>query len=190
MIGRRPARPGRSISAYAAGWGAVKALPARRRRTGRSAPPPTRPPCATAPEPGSCARTCAGWSGPQVSELRLDQLVGEALRSYSRYWLETFRLPKMDHGRGGRATSSAHTVGVEHIDARHGARQGLHPGAAAHGQLGRRRRSGWSPHGVPFTTVAERLKPESLFDRFVAYRESLGMEVLPLTGGSARRPTC
>jgi KDO2-lipid IV(A) lauroyltransferase len=33
------------------------------------------------------------------------------------------------------------------------------------------------------TTVAERLKPEALFDRFVEYRESLGMEVLPLTGG-------
>jgi KDO2-lipid IV(A) lauroyltransferase len=38
-------------------------------------------------------------------------------------------------------------------------------------------------HGYRFTTVAERLKPESLYDRFVAYRESLGMEVLPLTGG-------
>jgi KDO2-lipid IV(A) lauroyltransferase len=37
--------------------------------------------------------------------------------------------------------------------------------------------------GYPFVTVAERLKPESLFDKFVAYRESLGMEVLPLTGG-------
>ena len=33
--------------------------------------------------------------------------------------------------------------------------------------------------GVPFTTVAERLRPESLYDRFVAYRESLGMEVVP-----------
>ena len=39
-------------------------------------------------------------------------------------------------------------------------------------------------HRVPFTTVAERLRPESLFDRFVAYRESLGMEVLPLTGAT------
>ena len=38
-------------------------------------------------------------------------------------------------------------------------------------------------HGAPFSTVAERLKPESLYERFVAYRESLGMEVLPLTGG-------
>ena len=35
----------------------------------------------------------------------------------------------------------------------------------------------------PFTTVAERLKPETLYDRFVAYRESLGMEVLPHSGG-------
>ncbi|MFB6557250.1 phosphatidylinositol mannoside acyltransferase, partial [Streptomyces sp. NPDC056405] len=38
---------------------------------------------------------------------------------------------------------------------------------------------------TPFTTVAERLKPESLYDRFVAYREGLGMEVLPHTGGAA-----
>jgi KDO2-lipid IV(A) lauroyltransferase len=37
-------------------------------------------------------------------------------------------------------------------------------------------------HSGPFTTVAERLKPESVFDRFVAYRESLGMEVIALTG--------
>jgi phosphatidylinositol dimannoside acyltransferase len=37
-------------------------------------------------------------------------------------------------------------------------------------------------HGK-FATVAERLKPESLYRRFVAYRESLGFEVLPLSGG-------
>jgi KDO2-lipid IV(A) lauroyltransferase len=35
-----------------------------------------------------------------------------------------------------------------------------------------------------FTTVAERLKPEKLFERWLRYRESIGMEVLPLTGGS------
>ena len=38
---------------------------------------------------------------------------------------------------------------------------------------------------TPFTTVAERLKPETLYDRFVAYREGLGMEVLPHSGGTA-----
>jgi KDO2-lipid IV(A) lauroyltransferase len=32
-------------------------------------------------------------------------------------------------------------------------------------------------------TVAERLKPEGVFRQFVAYREKLGMEVIPLTGG-------
>jgi lauroyl/myristoyl acyltransferase len=36
-----------------------------------------------------------------------------------------------------------------------------------------------------FTTVAERLKPESVYDSFVRFRETLGFEVLPLTGGAA-----
>jgi KDO2-lipid IV(A) lauroyltransferase len=38
-------------------------------------------------------------------------------------------------------------------------------------------------NGLPLVTVAERLKPEAVFERFVAYREKLGMEVIPLTGG-------
>ena len=42
---------------------------------------------------------------------------------------------------------------------------------------------GWSQHFGTFTTVAERLKPESLYQRFIDYRESLGFEMLPLTGG-------
>jgi KDO2-lipid IV(A) lauroyltransferase len=37
-----------------------------------------------------------------------------------------------------------------------------------------------------FTTVMERLKPESLYDKFVAFREGLGMEVLPASGGANR----
>ncbi len=39
-------------------------------------------------------------------------------------------------------------------------------------------------HSGTFTTVAERLKPESLYRRFLDYRESLGFEVLPLTGAA------
>jgi KDO2-lipid IV(A) lauroyltransferase len=38
--------------------------------------------------------------------------------------------------------------------------------------------------GAPVSTVAERLRPEKLFERFLAYREGLGMEILPLTGGA------
>ena len=41
---------------------------------------------------------------------------------------------------------------------------------------------------MPLVTVAERLKPERLYDEFVAYRSTLGMEILPLTGGDAALP--
>ena len=119
--------------------------------------------------------------GPGVSELRLDQLVGDSLRSYARYWLETFRLPKMDPAKIA-ASADARTEGTKYIDE-----------AAATGRgfvLALPHMGNWDvaaiwliQRGYPFTTVAERLKPESLFDRFVAFRESLGMEVLPLTGG-------
>ena len=39
---------------------------------------------------------------------------------------------------------------------------------------------------APLTTVAERLKPESLYQRFAAFREGLGLEVVPATGGPSR----
>ncbi len=121
--------------------------------------------------------------GPGVSELRMDQLVGDALRSYSRYWLETFRLPKMDHRDVVRQTD-ANTTGAEHLDAAVEAGRGF---VVALPHIGN-----WDVAGLwlvdryrrPFTTVAERLRPESLYDRFVAYREGLGFEVLPLTGGA------
>ena len=43
----------------------------------------------------------------------------------------------------------------------------------------------WCDHrsSAPVTTVAERLKPEELFEEFLAFRESLGMTIIPLTGG-------
>ena len=36
---------------------------------------------------------------------------------------------------------------------------------------------------APVVTVAERLKPEEVYAEFLAFRESLGMPILPLTGG-------
>jgi KDO2-lipid IV(A) lauroyltransferase len=35
----------------------------------------------------------------------------------------------------------------------------------------------------PVVTVAERLRPEEVYAEFLAFRESLGMTILPLTGG-------
>jgi KDO2-lipid IV(A) lauroyltransferase len=114
----------------------------------------------------------------------MDALVGEALRSYARYWLETFTLESMDH-RVVLDSFDQHMRGIEHLDA------GLEAGRGV--ILALTHSGNWDASGLwlvnhsgPFTTVAERLKPESVFDRFVAYRESLGFEIIPLTGG--RRP--
>jgi phosphatidylinositol dimannoside acyltransferase len=174
----------RAIGAgYSAGWSVVRNLPPRvSTRAFRAA------------ADAATVRNGAGVRqlrknlrrvvGPAMSELRMDALVGDALRSYSRYWLETFRLGSMDH-KAIAADIGSHMVGLDHVDDAFGRGKGVifalpHTGnwdAAAVWLV--------QNHGS-FTTVAERLKPESLFDRFVAYRESIGMEVIALTGG--RRP--
>jgi len=106
-------------------------------------------------------------------------LVREAARSYARYWCEVFRLPVTSRER---VLSGMTTTGEDRFRAAVAAPTGTvmalpHSGNWDHA-------GAWcAATGVPFTTVAERLQPESLYDRFVAFRESLGMEVLPLTGG-------
>jgi KDO2-lipid IV(A) lauroyltransferase len=124
--------------------------------------------------------------GPGMSELRMDALVGDALRSYARYWRETFTLEAMDHAAVA-ASFERNLTGKEHVDAGLAAGKGV---VLALPHCGNWDASGiWLVHhSGPFTTVAERLRPESVFDRFVAYRESIGMEVIALTGGQ-RPPT-
>jgi KDO2-lipid IV(A) lauroyltransferase len=118
-------------------------------------------------------------TGGQLSEAELDELVRRALRSYARYWLETFRLPSMDITR---TLARAHTDGWQHVEQAAQAGRGVIVALPHSGN--------WDvaglwlvQQGYPFSTVAERLRPESLFDQFVAYREGLGMRVVPLTGG-------
>ncbi|WP_055557572.1 phosphatidylinositol mannoside acyltransferase [Streptomyces sp. NBRC 110028] len=119
---------------------------------------------------------------PEASPRRLAELSRAGMRSYMRYWMESFRLP----------TWSAERIrsGVEIKDV-HYLVDGLASGRGvvlALPHMGNYDLAGaWvtTRLGVPFTTVAERLKPESLYDRFVAYREGLGMEVLPHQGGAA-----
>ncbi len=121
--------------------------------------------------------------GADLAEPELDRLVGAALRSYARYWLETFRLPRMDKRE---LLDRVVCTGAANLDA------ALERGKGA--VLAVPHMGNWDASGVwlvahsgSFATVAERLRPESLFDRFVAYRESLGFEIVPLTGG-ARGP--
>jgi phosphatidylinositol dimannoside acyltransferase len=119
---------------------------------------------------------------PDASEAELAELVRAGLRSYARYWCEVFRLPSMDH-KHLQATLGEHIEGLDHLD------KAL---ALGKGAIVALPHSGnWDIAGVflvghsgRFATVVERLRPESLYRRFVAYRESLGFEILPLTGGA------
>jgi KDO2-lipid IV(A) lauroyltransferase len=108
-----------------------------------------------------------------------EDLTRDALRSYARYWCEVFRLPstKLEH-----IVDRTTTINEDVMRASAAAPAGMILALPHSGNWDAA--GAWlAGTGVPFTTVAERLKPESLYDQFVAFRQSLGMEVLPLTGG-------
>lgn len=162
---------------YAAGWRLVRAMPEILARNAF----------------GAGAHYAARGGGPEQLRKNLarvlgvtpaqvpDGLIRASVASYARYWREAFRLPTMDHEVLGRELDEV-AVGYEHVAAGLAAGRGLVMALPHSGN--------WDMSGVwmvykqgTFTTVAERLKPESLYRRFIAYRESLGFEMLPLTGG-------
>src|SRR5215469_10203096 len=121
--------------------------------------------------------------GQDATGAELRALSLEAMRSYARYWLEIFRLPVMSRDLLVKET---HEVGhVEDLLANLAAGHGVviplpHMGnwdAAAVWVIGRGAGS--------FTTVMERLEPESVYERFLEFRQGLGMEVLPASGGAS-----
>ena len=116
--------------------------------------------------------------GPSTSDTELSALVRQGMRSYARYWLEFFRLPVLGRERiVGRMAVEGEAFLTEAMAAGRGAILALpHSGNWDHA-------GAWVvARGHPFATVAERLEPASLFDRFVAIRARLGMQVIPLTG--------
>lgn len=109
------------------------------------------------------------------------ELIRDSVRSYARYWREAFRLPSQDAVELAKAVAND-AVGVERVA------EALAKGKGV--VLALPHSGNWDMAGVwavqnhgGLATVAERLKPESLFLRFVAYRESLGFEIFPLSGG-------
>jgi len=121
-------------------------------------------------------------TGAATPEARLRELSRLGMRSYARYWMEAFRLPVM---RRERLTDQPPPTGhyqdaLGHLAAGRGVIFAV-PHMGNYDQAG-----AWmSAQGAAtVTAVAERLEPESLFDRFVSFRERLGMEVLPASGGS------
>lgn len=107
----------------------------------------------------------------------LDRLTQEGLRSYFTYWCDAFRLPDWEPERTNRIDVRNHHILRDAIAAGNGA-----VGALPH--MGNWDHAGaWViSHGIPVTTVAERLEPEAVYRRFQEFREGLGMTIYPLTG--------
>jgi phosphatidylinositol dimannoside acyltransferase len=164
--------------AYAAAWGIVRALPARTAyaifRVGADR---------AARRGGSGVERLADnlrvAVGDGMSEDQFHLLVRDAVRSYARYWCDAFRLPgnSPEANRAG-FTLHGHEVLLENCAAGRGTVLGL-----PHGGNWDAAGAWVASMGMPITTVAERLKPDGVYDRFLAFRQSLGMEILPLTGG-------
>lgn len=158
---------------YVSGWRLVRLLPERtalgvfarladqvHRRDGRSVQRLS----------ANLARVRPDLDGPA-----LDRLTHDAVRSYLRYWAESFRLPSWPTDDLVRRTRvvNEHVLREAHAEGR-GVVIPL-PHMANWDWAG-----AWAcATGMPLTTVAERLKPERLYDEFVDYRASLGMEILP-----------
>jgi KDO2-lipid IV(A) lauroyltransferase len=116
---------------------------------------------------------------PDASPFRLSVLTRKGMHSYMRYWCDMFRLPDWTPERI-LATCRVENDGP--------VRQALAEGRGVVMALphsGNWDHAGaWSTLALaPVTTVAERLRPEELFERFLHFRQRLGMEILPLTGG-------
>lgn len=119
---------------------------------------------------------------PTIGGVRLRRSVQEAFDSYTRYWLESFRLP---HLRGSTVDLGMRVEGYQHVTDALDNENGV---ILALPHLG-----GWEwagrwlverGHGI--TVVVEKIQPPELFKWFVDLRGQLGMRVVAL-GPSAGR---
>jgi phosphatidylinositol dimannoside acyltransferase len=115
---------------------------------------------------------------PGITAPALRDLSQQAMRSYFRYWHEAFRLPSWSHRR---IVDMVVTINESPLREVHAQGRGA---IVALPHMGNWDLAGaWAClTGLPVSTVAERLRPESLYKRFVAYRAELGIEVEPLSG--------
>ena len=162
---------------YATGWLMVRAMPEVLARNAFDAGARY---AARGGGPEQLRKNLARVIGTTPAEVP-DALIRASVASYARYWREAFRLPTMNQAALAERLDRVFIGAEKFDDALVGGRGAVM--ALPHS-------GNWDMAGVwlaqkygTFTTVAERLKPESLYDRFIAYRESLGFEVLPLTGG-------
>jgi KDO2-lipid IV(A) lauroyltransferase len=113
---------------------------------------------------------------PDITSLDLELLVMQGLESYMRYWCDTFRI----HKWSPQKIEATVTTTNDHL-LRNPMKQGdgvvialPHSGNWDHAG------AYFCQQGIPLVTVAEVLKPEKLFQKFLKYRTSMGFEVLAL----------
>jgi len=116
---------------------------------------------------------------PDADDEEIRALSRQGMRSYMRYWCDAFRLPGWSRER---ILDSIRIIDDHHLA------DGLATGRGVVVALPHM--GNWDHAGAwatlahsPVVTVAERLKPEDLYEKFLAFRRGLGMDVIPLTGG-------
>lgn len=116
---------------------------------------------------------------PTVSRRELRRLSLAGMRSYMRYYCETFQLPAMSPEQ---VDARVRGVGVEHLRAHLDAGQSVVLAVAHCGNWDLA--GAWATRAVgPVVTVVERLKPEELYRAFLEFRESLGITIIPFDPG-------
>ena len=117
---------------------------------------------------------------PELDGAQLEFLVNAGMRSYWRYWCDTFRFPAWSKERLLSTTVCENENFLrDPIAANRGCIVAL-PHAGNWDHAG----AYFCATGIPLTTVAEHLKPEKLFRKFLEYRTAIGMEVLDLDSRS------
>ncbi|NDA94577.1 MAG: phosphatidylinositol mannoside acyltransferase [Actinobacteria bacterium] len=117
---------------------------------------------------------------PNLSESEMHTLVEKGLASYMRYWCDTFRFPNWSKERViSTVTVTREELLLNGIKSGRGVIVAL-PHAGNWDHAG----AYFCLKGIHLVTVAERLKPERLFNEFLRYRQAMGMEVLALDSRS------
>jgi len=113
---------------------------------------------------------------PGITSLDLELLVMQGLESYMRYWCDTFRIHKWSQDRiaSSVTTTNEHLLRDPMVDGRGVVIALPHSGNWDHAG------AYFCQQGIPLVTVAEILKPEKLFEKFLQHRNAMGFEVLPL----------
>ena len=111
---------------------------------------------------------------PEYSAQKLEELTKLGMRSYLRYWFDTFRLSKWSKNRIISTTQVIReNLLRDPIQSKQGCIVALpHAGNWDHAA------AYFCSTGITLTAVVEKLKPEAIFKKFLAYRESIGIEAI------------